>query len=159
MDDRELASLLAAHESKAIGYFDSEIAAEQARRSIIITARWTICRRSTAAPAWWTIPSRSMSTTRLPRCSSRSYRLTRLFHSPRGPEDEEQAKQATEYVNYVITCDNPGFQIFHDWFKDGLLTKLGVVKAWWEDQTSYGEQKHAMDPQQLLEARQHEDYE
>ena len=50
---------------------------------------------------------------------------------PRGPEDVAQAEQATEYVNYVINCDNPGFSLLHDWFKDALLTKIGVVKAWW----------------------------
>src|SRR6185436_9037784 len=53
----------------------------------------------------------------------------------RGPEDVEVAEQATEYVNYVIQCDNPGFLILHDWFKDALLTKIGVVKVWWEDKS------------------------
>ena len=31
MDDQELAALLAAHESRAVGYYNSEIADEQAR--------------------------------------------------------------------------------------------------------------------------------
>lgn len=76
--------------------------------------------------------------------------------SPRGPEDVEQAEQATEYVNYVINCDNPGFLIFHNWFKDALLTKIGVVKIWWED-TSTSEDA-VVDALTLLQAREDENY-
>lgn len=54
---------------------------------------------------------------------------------PRGPEDEEVSAQATDYANYVWNVDNPGFHIFHDWIKDGLLARVGVVKVWWERET------------------------
>ena len=54
---------------------------------------------------------------------------------PSGPGDEEKAKQATEYCNWVFNRDNQGVIIMHDWFKDALLQKNGVVKIWWEDQT------------------------
>jgi len=53
--------------------------------------------------------------------------------TPRNQEDVPIAEQATDYVNYIIQQDNPGFQIFHDWFKDGLLNKIGVVKVYWDD--------------------------
>jgi hypothetical protein len=159
MDDLELASLLAAHESKAIGYFDSEIASEQA---LAIDYYYGKMDDLPALDGCSSVVDNTVSV----HVDNALAAVLKPFvsadevvsFSPRGPEDEEQAKQATEYVNYVITCDNPGFQIFHDWFKDGMLTKLGVVKAWWEDQTSYGEQKQAMDPAQLLEAREHPDY-
>lgn len=78
--------------------------------------------------------------------------------SPRGPEDEEQAEQATEYVNYVLNCDNPGFIIMHNWFKDALLTKLGIVKVWWEDTSKVVPEQIIMDAMQLLEAREAEEY-
>lgn len=51
---------------------------------------------------------------------------------PQGPEDEPMAQQATDYVNYIFRQDNPGFHIAHTWLKDGLLSKVGVVKFWWE---------------------------
>lgn len=45
-----------------------------------------------------------------------------------------QARQATNYVwDVVIREDNPGFMVFHDWFQDALLKKLGIVKVWTED--------------------------
>lgn len=52
---------------------------------------------------------------------------------PVGPEDEEQAKQATDYVNHIIMKDNDGFRILHDCAKDGLLQKTGCIKIYTED--------------------------
>lgn len=45
---------------------------------------------------------------------------------------EQQASQATLYVDQIFNRDNPGFLILHDWFKDALLMKVGWVKRWWE---------------------------
>ena len=53
--------------------------------------------------------------------------------APHGPEDVPMAKQATDYVNYVFTKDNPGWEILYSWFTDALLSKNGIVKVWWED--------------------------
>ena len=52
--------------------------------------------------------------------------------SPHGPEDVDSAKQATDYVNYVFTKDNPGWEIMYSWFTDALLSKNGIVKVWWD---------------------------
>lgn len=69
--------------------------------------------------------------------------LLRIFTSsdemvrfePKQAGDEEKAKQATEYINWVINRDNQGTILFHNWFKDALLQKNGVVKVYWDDQT------------------------
>jgi len=53
--------------------------------------------------------------------------------SPHGPEDVKMAEQATDYVNYVFTKDNSGWQILYSWFTDALLSKNGIVKIWWDD--------------------------
>lgn len=55
---------------------------------------------------------------------------------PTGPEDEEVARQATEYVNWIFQRDNPGFLIFYTLFKDALLQKNGVAKIWWDEDES-----------------------
>jgi F0F1-type ATP synthase membrane subunit b/b' len=52
---------------------------------------------------------------------------------PIGPDDEEKAKQATEYSNWVFMRDNPGVTIMHNWFKDALLSKVGTVKVYWDE--------------------------
>ena len=54
---------------------------------------------------------------------------------PQGPEDVQMAKHATDYVNYVIMRQNPGFNIIYSWFKDALLQKNGIVKHYWDDTT------------------------
>lgn len=53
--------------------------------------------------------------------------------SPKKPGDEQGANQATEWCNHVFYTQNEGFIILHDWFKDALLQKLGIVKTWWDD--------------------------
>jgi len=76
--------------------------------------------------------------------------LVRIFSSsdevvrfdPRGPQDEAGAKQATEYCNWVFMRDNAGLIIMHDWFKDALLQKVGVVKAYWEDKEDVTKEKY-----------------
>jgi hypothetical protein len=52
---------------------------------------------------------------------------------PRGLDDEEGAKQATEYVNKVFMDEQRGFMVLHDWFKDALLEKNGITKAYCEE--------------------------
>ena len=56
---------------------------------------------------------------------------------PTGPEDEAAASQATDYVNWIFNQQNQGFNILHAWFKDALLSRLGVVKVWWEETEEY----------------------
>jgi hypothetical protein len=56
--------------------------------------------------------------------------------------DEPIAEQATVYVNHIFYKDNNGFEIMHDWFKDALLQKVGVVKAYWNDETDTTTEKY-----------------
>jgi hypothetical protein len=53
--------------------------------------------------------------------------------TPHGPEDVAMAQQATDYVNYVFTKDNDGWEILYSWFTDALLSKNGIVKVWWDE--------------------------
>ena len=52
---------------------------------------------------------------------------------PVGPEDEAAAAQETDYVNHVFMQQNPGFMILYSFIKDALLSKVGIVKVWWEE--------------------------
>ena len=55
-----------------------------------------------------------------------------VLFEPQSAGDEAAAKQATQYCNWVFYRDNPGMLILHNWFKDALLQKVGVVKAYWD---------------------------
>jgi hypothetical protein len=52
---------------------------------------------------------------------------------PVGPEDVEAAAQETDYINHVFMQQNPGFMVLFSFIKDALLSKVGVVKVWWEE--------------------------
>lgn len=52
---------------------------------------------------------------------------------PVGPEDEAAALQETDYVNHVFMQQNPGFMVLYGFIKDALLSKVGIVKIWWEE--------------------------
>jgi hypothetical protein len=49
---------------------------------------------------------------------------------PHGPEDEDAADQATDYINHIFMSENEGFMILYTWFKDAFLKKNGIVKCW-----------------------------
>lgn len=49
------------------------------------------------------------------------------------PEEEKQAKDATEYVQWVFANDVEGFRFLWTWFRDALEQGNGVAKAWFED--------------------------
>lgn len=53
--------------------------------------------------------------------------------APQQQDDEQAAKQATDYVNYVFYRQNPGFQLLNTWFKDALLSKVGILKVMWDE--------------------------
>jgi len=133
MTKRELSAHLEQEINAALGYKDGKLTDqrsdaldryygkkygnEQEGRSQIVT-------RDVADVIEWIMPS-----------------LMKIFTSgdkvvqfePQGPEDVEMAKQSTDYVNYVIMRQNPGFSTIYQWFKDALLQKNGVVKHYWDD--------------------------
>ncbi len=51
---------------------------------------------------------------------------------PVGPEDVQASEQETDYVNHVFMNMNDGYKILYDFVKDALLSKVGIVKVWWE---------------------------
>jgi hypothetical protein len=52
---------------------------------------------------------------------------------PVGPEDEEAAKQATDYLNYIFYKQNNGFSALYTAFKDALIQKNGILKIYWDE--------------------------
>ena len=56
-----------------------------------------------------------------------------VYFEPQTADDEESAKQATDYCNWVFYRENEGLLILHNWFKDALLQKVGVVKSYWDE--------------------------
>jgi len=142
LSDDALASMLAQFAAQAVGEEWSEIASQQARAIDYYHHRMPDlpAQEGSSAVVADTVQvtvDDAMAEVLKPFVSADEY----AAFEPVGPDDGPQAEQATAYVNYVLHADNPGFLILHNWFKDALLTKLGVVKIWW---------KHAVRTEQRL---------
>ena len=141
-DDNKLKSILESEIDDAIGYLETETTDE----------RQTALEYYLGEPYGNEVEGKSQIVTRevaevvdgaLPQ-------LMRVFTSsndavvfePVNQGDEQTAEQATNYVNHIFYKDNNGFEIMHDWFKDALLQKVGVVKAYWEDKTDVTKEKY-----------------
>jgi hypothetical protein len=133
MDEQKLKVIVEAEIDNAIGYVETETV-EQRTKAINYYNRY---------PYGNEVEGRSQIVTgevaevvdgalpQLLRIFTSSDELARF--EPKFPGDEEGAKQATELVNLAFFQDNPGVILMHDWFKDGLLQKNGIVKYWWEE--------------------------
>jgi len=50
-----------------------------------------------------------------------------------GPEDDEMARQCSDYLNYIFYKENDGFLALYSAFKDALIQKNGILKVYWDD--------------------------
>ncbi|MCB2107508.1 MAG: hypothetical protein KDE14_07400 [Rhodobacteraceae bacterium] len=74
-------------------------------------------------------------------------------YEPTGAEDEDLARFVTRYVNDVVfRKDNRGELILYQWAFDALVQKVGVVKAWWQEQHDFKDETFAdlTEPEYLL---------
>jgi hypothetical protein len=67
--------------------------------------------------------------------------------SPVGPEDVKPAEQETDYVNHVFMQLNPGFLALYSFIKDALLSKVGIVKVWTEEEEKEDRQTYLDQPE------------
>lgn len=134
MDDERLKSLLSQEISSALTYDDTELSQKRAKAleyyrgtmsdTPAMTGRSSVVSMDVADTIGWMLPG-------IIRVFTASDRMA--IYEPEKPQDEEFAKQATDYVNYVFTKDNPGYRIMWDATHDSLLLGNGVVKHWWDD--------------------------
>lgn len=59
-----------------------------------------------------------------------------------GPQAEQQAKQATAYLNYLFYTQNDGLLVLFEWLQDALTQKVGFVKVWAEEEAEDSQQTY-----------------
>ena len=133
MDEGKLKGILDAEIDNAIGFIETETTDDR-RKAIEYYNRY---------PYGNEVEGRSQIVTgevaevvdgalpQLLRVFTQSDEMVRF--EPKFPGDEDKAKQATEYVNWVMNRDNDGVLIFHNWFKDALLQNYCIVKVYWDE--------------------------
>ena len=50
-----------------------------------------------------------------------------------GAEDEEMARQCSDYLNHIFYKQNNGFTSLYTVFKDALIQKNGILKIYWDN--------------------------
>ena len=136
MDDTELEAMMGAEITDAVSYIDSDLSP--------IRARGTEYYRGDPFGNEEDGRSQVVAMEVRDTVSAMLPSLMRMFFSsenvvefaPRGPEDVKGAQQATDYCNYVFQNDNNGFMISYATFKDALVRKCRIMKAWVEETES-----------------------
>ena len=54
--------------------------------------------------------------------------------TPKGPEDVQNAEQATAYTHWVFNKVG-GYNVLSNAIHDSLVKKVGIVKVWWNNET------------------------
>jgi hypothetical protein len=160
MDESLLKAAIEQQEQKALGYQMGDLAGDRAKSLDAYLSR----------PMGNEIDGRSQVVTSDVADSIEGIMpgLIRVFTSgddvcefePFGPEDEQQAKQETDYINYVLTQQNRILPILQTWLRDGLISKVGYVKAIWDESEKTEEETYrGLDEDQLVYLLQDKDVE
>lgn len=142
MSDEELLNQCQLEIDNAIGYLETETVAQRAE-AMDYYLRKPYGNEVEGASAVVTGETAEVVDGALPQ-------LMRVFTSnedavqfePVKDGDEPFAEQASDMANWVFYKDNDGFLIMHNWFKDALLQKVGIVKAYWSEKKDVTKEKY-----------------
>jgi hypothetical protein len=144
LDDDKLKALLSQEIRSALTYDDTELSQKRTRAmeyfrgemndTPSMPGRSSVVSKDVADTIGWMLPG-------IIRVFTASDRMA--LYEPEKPGDEEFAKQATDYINYVFMKDNPGYRILWDATHDSLLLSTGVVKHWWDDKEECEYSEHS----------------
>jgi hypothetical protein len=150
MDPVEFQSILKAEIENAVDYYDSELSESRITSLSYylgepfgneIDGQSQVVASEVSDTIEYIMPS-------LMSIFSKSGQFARF--APRNPEDVPAAEQATTLVNFIVNNDNNGFVVTHNWFKDALLFKLGVIKAYYDESISTTEETYSdLNPNEL----------
>lgn len=133
LTDGEVQALCEQQITTAAGWYSGELADERARSMDLYLGE----------PLGDEVEGRSQVRTRevLDTVESVLPGLIRIFadaeniceFEPTDPEDEEAAQQESDAIHNQFWKQNRGFYNLYTFLKDGLLSKTGVLKVWWDE--------------------------
>lgn len=142
MTEAELLAIVEAEERSALGYGDGELNRDREKALRYFNGepfgneqegRSQVVSTDVSNTVLWVMPS-------LLRIFTATYKAVEF--EPERPEDEEAARQATDGCNYVFYRQNNGFLVLHNLFFDGLLSKNGYVKVFYEDKKTKRKERY-----------------
>lgn len=136
IDDIQLKAIVDSEMRESLGYLTGKLANDRYRAEYYYRGQAI---RDLAPPG---IPGRSsaVSTDVMETIEGVMPRLMKIFcgsetaveFAPTKPGDEDNAKLATDYLNYLFYKKNNGYRTLYTAFKDALMQRNGVVKVWWD---------------------------
>lgn len=134
LDDQSLQALLGEEISAAVKFDGEELSSKRAKAieyyegtmsdTPSAQGRSSVVSRDVADTIGWMLPG-------IIRVFTASDQMAEF--EPVGRNDEEGAKQATDYINHVFWKDNAGYRNLWDATHDSLLQGNGIVKHWWDE--------------------------
>jgi hypothetical protein len=136
MDEDDVLSFVAQELGQAVGHDGDELSKARTEALDYYEGRpWAggepqpgrsgVVMRSVLEAVEWVLPA-------VLRMFVSSDKIATMEATRPGPNEQEAADQATEYVSAIFFKDNDGFSLLHDWLKDGLLQRVGWVKRYWD---------------------------
>ena len=134
LDEESLKALIASEIRSAQAYDASEMQAARIRaleysRGVMrdlpsLPGRSKVVSRDFADTVSWIVPG-------IMRVFTASDKMAEF--EPQNEDDEEGAKQATDYINYIFWKENAGYRCLWDATQDALNLGNAVVKHYWDD--------------------------
>lgn len=133
LDEAEIVTIVEDNIKMSVGYYDSDLSRERQRVTQYMNA---------------TLPkpahdgnSKYVSQTVFDAVSSMSAALLETFSAgnrickfaPQGPEDVQMASVCSAYTDYVLFRQNDGYKVFQNVIQDGLTSRVGVAKVFWDE--------------------------
>lgn len=136
IDDQTLKAIVDSETRQALGYLTGKLADERYRAEYFYRGQAI----GELAPPGIPGRSKAVSTDVMETVEGVMPRLMKIFcgsdaaveFAPTRPGEEENAKLATDYINYLFYKRNNGYSVLYTAFKDALLQKNGLVKIWWD---------------------------
>jgi rubrerythrin len=142
LNERDLIAIINAHRRDSLGVDDGDLSSERADALDHYhgrpygdeqEGRSQVVSKDLSETVDWAMPA-------IMRVFTQSGNLGEF--EPVGPEDEELARQESDYINQVVMKDNSGFMLLHDAIKDALLLKNGYVKHYWDVTEKISEEEY-----------------
>jgi len=132
MDDEELAGWLETRVTQAVGFADSKLSRQRE-----IVGRYYDAEEP---KPFHKGNSKYVSQDVFDAVEAMTAQLVETFtgnaqpvkFTPVGPKDIEEARIATEYTNYVVYRQNPGYFVLQDVIREGLMFRVGVAQVYWK---------------------------
>ncbi|MGA0335286.1 MAG: WVD2 family protein [Luminiphilus sp.] len=142
IDNDEIRARLSAEIDAAVGYADSQLSEDRIEATeyylgkqfnSVADGKSSIVSTEVADVIEYMMPS-------LMEVFMRSGEIVRFL--PRHPDDTQKADAATMLVNSIFQSQNNGFTILHDFIKDALLYKCGVIKCYYDTDVTYTSERY-----------------